>query len=181
MLKRPSLRRRGSVDEVGINLVPMLDTLVTLIAFLLYSMAFLSIVSIDTPVPVASASRLNESIKERPLQLTLTLQEKESLLWSPFDRITQKTIPHTEEGRPDVLALHDALVSIKQKFPKEQQLVLVPSVSTSYDDLVAVMDHARDLQDGDPPFYQENPKTGVSEAVRKLFPNVVFGNLLGDD
>jgi hypothetical protein len=58
--------------------------------------------------------------------------------------------------------------------------VLVPYAGASYDTLIAVMDAVRLVEPGDSPIYAKNEKTNVDEAVKTLFPDIVFGNLLGD-
>jgi len=158
----------------------MLDALVTLIGFLLFSMSFLSLVSLETSKPEVNPALQEEKLKEQPLQLTVSIREKESEIWSPFDKIETKTIPHTPEGLPDTRAIHETLIEIKRKFVNETKLVLVPAAETSYDVLIAVMDSIRGLESTDPPLFRQNPTSGIEEPVKVLFPEVVFGNLLGE-
>lgn len=185
MLKRPSSRRRSNHAEVSINLVPMLDALVTMISFLMYTMAFLSFTMIESPLPIVSSEENQRQLKEPPLQLTLNIKENELQLWSPFDRIPRLVFPNIpdKEGKPspDVLKLHEALIGIKQKFPKENKIILVPKAATSYDTLVIVMDAAKNLEKTDLPILVKNEKTGMDEPTKTLFNEVVFGNLLGGD
>jgi hypothetical protein len=152
--------------------------MVTLIAFMLFTMSFFAIVSIESPLPVASP--VQTKLKERPLQLTLSMHEKDVEIWSPFEKFKSKTIPNTPEGTPDIKAIHETLLGLKQQFPTENQIVLSPYAQSTYDAMIAVMDAVRMMEPTDPPFYMKNPTTGVDEAVKTLFPNVVFGNLLGD-
>jgi biopolymer transport protein ExbD len=181
VLKRPSTRRRSVPTEVQINLVPMLDALVTLIGFLLFSMSFLSLVHIETPKPEVNPDNVEQQLKEKPLQLTVSIREKESEIWSPFEKIQPKTIPHTAEGLPDTKAIHEALIEVKRGFLNENKIVFVPAANTSYDILVAVMDSLRNLEPTDPPLFRTNAQTGIEEPVKQLFPEVVFGNLLGEN
>src|SRR5690349_1389840 len=127
MLNRPSSRRKSSKEQIELNLVPLLDTLVTLIAFLLFTMAFLQVVHIESPIPQMSQEDVEKKLKEKPLQLTLSINDKESRLWSPFEKITPKTIPNPAAGTPDVKAIHEALIEVKQKFPTETKIVLSPA------------------------------------------------------
>lgn len=179
MLKRPTSRRRSTSEGIHLNLVPILDTMVTLIGFLLFTTAFLSIVSIESPFPQANPKDLEEKLKEKPLQLTVSIRDEETEIWSPFERITPKKFPHTSPGQPDLKILHETLIEIKQKFPYESKVVLVPSGGINYDVLVAVMDKLRALETTDPPLFRKNLTTGVDESVKGLFPEVIFGNLLG--
>jgi biopolymer transport protein ExbD len=181
VLKRPSSRRRTHAAEIQLNLVPMLDALVTMIVFLMYTMAFLSLTMIESPLPIVSSEQNQRQLKDRPLQLTLTLNDKDVLLWSPFDQIKQETIPNHEDGTVDVLKLHESLIAIKQKFPTEEKIILVPQKTTSYDTIVKILDASKPYEKTDPVIVVKNEKTGVQEQSKSLFGEVVFGNLLGDD
>lgn len=180
MFKRPSSRRRGEKRQIELNLVPILDAMVTLIAFLLFTTSFFAVVSIESPFPQTSVEAVREKIKTKPLQLTLTLREKDVEIWSPFDKIAPKKIPNPAAGQPDVRAIHDVLVAIKQKFPKETKIVFSPFSGVNYDTLILVMDAVRTLEKTDPLIQIHNEVTKVDEVTKMLFPNVVFGNLLGD-
>lgn len=179
MLKKPSTRRKSASPPISLNLVPMLDALVSLIVFMLYTMTFLAIVGIESPAPVASTSNIEEQLKEKPLQLTLTIRTQEVEIWSPFDRIAPVKIANTPEGVPDMIAIHKALINVKQKFPLETKIVLVPYPEFSYDVLVALVDSVRFLDPTDPVFYLENKETKIQEETDRLFPEIIFGNLIG--
>ena len=178
MLKRPSTRRKSDQKQIELNLVPILDTLVTLIAFLLFTMSFFAFVHIETPIPQMSAEDVREKLKEKPLQLTLSLRETEAEIWSPFEKIAPRKIPNSAPGTPDIAAIHAALIAIKQQFPTENKIVLAPNGGINYDSLVSVMDSVRLVEATDPPIFAKNAQTGVDEQIKKLFPDVVFGNLI---
>lgn len=180
MLKRPTSRSSRNNEAMELNLVPVLDALVTLIAFLLFSMSILNLVTIESPFPTASTEQQKQIIKEKPLQLTVTMKENEVEIWSPFGRIPTKKIPNTPEGFPDARAIHDHLVGVKQNFMKENQVVIVPYALANYEKMILVMDSVRVLEPTDPPLFAKNEVTGVDEPLKVMFPNVVFGNLLGD-
>ncbi len=181
MLRRPTARRKKEVAEVQLNLVPILDAMVTLISFLLFTMSFLAIVSIESPFPEASPEINQRKLDEPPLQLTLSVREGETEIWSPFQKIESRKLPHLEPGKPDTASIHEALLAIKQQFPQEKQVVLAPHPGLNYDALVGVMDAARTLEPTDPPIYFKNETTGMDEAAPTLFSDVVFGNLLGEE
>jgi biopolymer transport protein ExbD len=180
LLKRPTSRRKTAHKQIELNLVPILDTMVTLIGFLLFTMSFLSIVAIESPFPMASTQEMEQQLKEKPLQLTLTLRDNEAEIWSPFEKIKSKTIPNATPGQPDVKGIHDALLAVKQQFTEETKVVIVPTAATNYDTLIAVMDGIRGIETTDTPIFHKNTTTGNDEPVKVLFPDVIFGNLLGD-
>lgn len=182
MLKRPTSRRRSNAEQIQLNLVPILDTMVTLIGFLLFTGTFISLSSIESPFPITSKEEVEQQLKDRekPLQLTLTLKEQFAEVWSPFDRIPAVRVTNESEGHPSLHGIHEALVKVKSQFPGERKIVLVPTPGTSYDTLIALMDAIRLLDASDPAIYSKNPTTGTDEASKLLFPDVIFGNLLGD-
>ncbi len=182
MFKRPSSRRKSHGEHAELPLVPILDTMVTLIGFLLFTTSFLGIVAIESPLPQSSPEEIKDEVKqkEKPLQLTVSFREKDVEIWSPFAKFEPKAILNNKEGNPDAQGIHVALLEIKKKFPLEDTAVLVPNKNSPYDTLVAVMDAVRTLEPTDPPIYVKNEKTGVDEPIKSLFPKVMFGNLLGD-
>lgn len=183
MLKRPSSRRKSTSEGVQLNLVPILDTMVTLIAFILFSAAFFSVVHIESPFPTvdpeAQAQVKDDPKKEKPLQLTLSIRENEAELWSPFEKMAPVKIPHVAPGQPDIKQIHEKLIGIKNQFPAETKIVLVPFAAANYDTLIAVMDAIRLLDKTDPPMFAKNAQTGNDEPLKTLFPEIIFGNLLG--
>jgi hypothetical protein len=57
---------------------------------------------------------------------------------------------------------------------------VVPYPNAQYDTLILLMDSLRLMEPTDPPLFMPNKVTGNNEPVKTLFPEVVFGNLLGD-
>jgi biopolymer transport protein ExbD len=176
MLRRPSSQRRGrghsSLDELP--LVPIMDAFVTLVAFLLMATSLLAVTLIDTPVPVVSSSPPDN---KRPLSLTVHLEQDRLRIESPFGLVPKVEIPRVETSY-DFVKFHDALLEIKNKFPLEKQIILMPSATTEYNDIVRVMDAARQIRPADPPLYIKNDQ-GQDVVVTDLFSDVVFGNILG--
>lgn len=163
MLRRPSSRRStSSATQVSINLVPILDALVTLITFLLFSMSFLEIVSVNTFLALGNPS---ETAKPG-LQLTLTIKDNELEVWSPIQTSVTKRIPHLANGKPDLETLHAFAIDAKKAFPNERALIVVPKADLPYENLVQIIDAAR-VNRG-------------STDMPVLFNEVIFGNLLSD-
>ncbi len=183
MFKRPSIRKKERTREINLNLVPILDALVTLTAFLLFSSSFLALVVIDSPVPLVSSAQVQlEKIKDKPLQLTVHIQENQIIIsdWSGSREhhvIRNIQDPTTQESRYDLEKFHVLLVEIKQRYPHETKLILKPISGVAYEVLVDIMDAARELSNTDPPLYQ---KTAQGEQVpeTKLFPEIIFGNIM---
>lgn len=183
MLKRPSSRRKTGQEQIELNLVPILDALVTLIAFLLFSSAFLAIVAIDSPAPLlAPATEQVEKMKEQPLQLTAYIQQNQIIISDWSGSRENHTIPNvpdakTNEPRYDIEKFHQVLLEIKGRHLNETKLILKPEGGVSYEYIVSIMDAARRIEKTDTPIYIKNDK-GVDAPETKLFPEVIFGNIM---
>ncbi len=174
MLKRPSARRRSKEQEqIELPLVPIMDAFVTLIAFLLMATSLLSVTLIDTPVPIMST--LPDESKEKPLTLTVHVADDGIKLDSPFKLIPPQSFPKTGKDY-EYDKFHEALIAIKQKFPKDRKIIFMPSNTIKYDDLVQLMDASRKLKKTEPTLYLT--VDGAQKAETDLFPEVVFGNIV---
>lgn len=184
MLRRPSSRRKSAKSEVAINLVPMLDALVTLVTFLLFTTSFLSIAAIDTPAPqLAPASEQVENLKDKPLQLTAYVQEKQIILsdWSGSREkhvIPSVLDPASNELRYDIERFHKTLVEIKTRHLKETKLIFKPDGGVSYESIVGLMDAARNFDEKGDPLLIKKDEQGVEVIEKNLFPEVIFGNIM---
>lgn len=181
---KPSSRRKSGPQEINLNLVPILDALVTLVSFLLLTTTFFAIAVIDTPTPLlAPAEEQIEKLKEKPLQLTAYVYADKIMIsdWSGSRELhTIINIPDPQkngEQKYDLEKLHQIIVGIKTRHPTETKLILKPESTVNYESLVSIMDAVRMLEKTDPPLYQKN-KQGIDEPVQKLFPEIIFGNIL---
>ncbi len=183
MFKKPSSRRKSEHSEIELNLVPILDALVTLIAFLLFSSTMMAISIIETPAPLlAPASEQIEKIKEKPLQLTATVKKDKIYIadWSgsrEAHTIPSIADPQTGEPRYDIETFHKTLIEIKTRHPKETKLIFKPDGGVAYESIVELMDSARMLEKTDPPFFIKDA-AGVDKPDTKLFSEVIFGNIM---
>lgn len=174
-MQRPSARRRSrSQGDAELPLVPIMDAFVTLIAFLLLATSMLSVTLIDTPVPVVS--NMPDNSKDKPLTLTLKIEESQLKLESPFNLIKAQTLPKVEKDYP-FDKLHEALLEIKKAFPKEKKIIFMPSGAVKYNEIVQLMDVSRKLTKTDPPMYVEG-EGGVNKPETDLFSEVIFGNVV---
>ncbi len=176
MLNRPSQRRsRKGNEELELPLVPIMDAFVTLIAFLLLATSLLAVTIIDTPVPVVS-NVPDDQKPDKPLALTLKIEQDALTLSSAFRRIPEQKFLKIEKGY-DLDKLHEALVAVRQQFPKEKSIVFLPVGEVKYNDLVQLMDSVRLLAKTDPSFYFKG-EDGVDRPDQYLFPSVIFGNVI---
>ena len=176
MLKRPSSQKRGpGKEQIELPLIPVMDALVTLIVFLVAATALLAVTLIDVPVPLVSSAP--KKLNKKPLSLTVTINDSGLRLYSPFRLIRSKFIAKKGEEY-DTLEFHEALLAIKRKFPAEKQLVFMPAQVVKYEDIVKLMDASRRIEKGDLSLYSKD-EDNEDIVVTELFPEVVFGNILG--
>lgn len=177
MLKRPSHRRRSpGTEEIDLPLVPIMDAFVTLIAFLLLATSLLAVTLIDTPVPVVSTMPDDPKKNDKPLMLTLRIEQEGLKLSSAFRRIPEAQFPKVDTGY-DLDKLHEALVAIRKQFPLEKNIVFMPVGDIKYNDIVALMDAVRLYLKTDETLFVAGDD-GIQKPDPFLFPNVMFGNVL---
>ena len=161
--RRNHARYRGRND---LNIVPMIDMMVILVFFLIFTAVFskTTILELNLPAPNASVPDLPEG-----LQLEVIVRPDRIEV---ADRRTGilKSLPSPPSGY-DLAGLSEYLKAVKAKFPDklDSNVLLAPDIP--YDTLVQVMDTVRvwELEDG-------------TYRKAELFPDISVGEapLVGD-
>jgi biopolymer transport protein ExbD len=151
-------RYRGRND---LNIVPMLDVMVILVFFLIFTAVFsrTSILELSLPPPSSDAPPL-------PPQLELEIIVRGDSL-QVADRSTGplKTLPNLATGY-DVAGLTEFLKQVKAKFPEKTDATVLMEPDVSYDTMVQVMDAVRTFE-----------VEQAGQVVRgELFPQVAVGD-----
>jgi hypothetical protein len=159
--------------------------LVTMISFLMYTMAFLSLTMVDTTVPTQANMEDLEKKKTPPLQLTLSVGESELELLSDTSRFAKISIPNQKDDQgnaivPDYERLHQEIVKLKTQFPEENKIFIQPNPDTSYEVIFALIDRVKNIEKTDPTISVKNPVTQVDELAKTLFGDISFTNIQGD-
>ncbi len=157
--RRNHARYRGRND---INIVPMLDVMVILVFFLIFTAVFskTNIVELDLPA--------QQSASLPPLPETLTLEvivHKDQVVVADRNTGPLATFPNNSAGY-DLPAVTAFLMQIKQKFPDKRDATLLFEPDTAYDTIVQVMDSVRSFASTTP----------GSTARGELFPQVSLGD-----
>lgn len=174
MYRTPSSKRRGK-DVERINLVPILDAVFILIFFLLMSADFLNLFEISSDVPIVSSQPPKQD--EKPLALTLKVDSTGISVQTGVPANTVKRIGKNNEGKYDLVQLHEFLIQMKKQHPKEDSIILEPVVNLPYEEIVEIMDSARTLRATDEDIYVKD-KDGVDKKLNILFKEVIFANIL---
>jgi biopolymer transport protein ExbD len=157
-LHRARLRRAeratSSLGHGGINLVPLIDVLTSIVFFSLLTYqgeALAALTSFDLSLPpvVVTAEEARTRNADQSLNLLLAVRVSSDGI----------IIEHTAEGgfhreihglTPTALdSLQGVMVDIKTHYPQNDDVLVVPSDDLSYDDLIHVLDRIKLARYGD--------------------------------
>ncbi|HET9694609.1 MAG TPA: biopolymer transporter ExbD [Steroidobacteraceae bacterium] len=161
LLARRQQRNHARYRGRGINIVPMLDVMVILTFFLIFTAVFskTSVLEVNLPVPGKQAAA------------TPPRFELELILRSTGIEVAERrtgvltTIPAVATGQ-DVARLTDYLAVLKQRVPDVTNATLLVADDVDYDTIVQVMDATRVRQVVD----------GARVVREPLFPQVALGD-----
>jgi biopolymer transport protein ExbD len=154
---RNHARYRGRHD---INVVPMIDMMIILVFFLIFTAVFTKTNILELNLPGADSA-----VPDLPEGLNLEIVVRKAGI-EVADRGTGllKTVPSTD-GVYDLKALSEYLQLVKSKYPDKQDATILLEQDIQYDTLVHVMDTVRVF-----------PVPGSLWAVGELFPDVSVGD-----
>jgi biopolymer transport protein ExbD len=157
-LLRNHARYRG---RNGLTIVPMLDVMVILTFFLIFTAVFsrTSILEVHLPGP---------SMPSQPTPVTLELEvilRRAGLQVADRHTGVLQTIPATATGQ-DVVHLSQYLEQLKSHFPDKTRATLLVADDIDYDTIVQVMDAVRVRQSME----------GRKVVRTELFPQIALGD-----
>lgn len=192
MAGRPSQRLHRSKGAEDVNILPIMNLMTILIPFLLLSATFIQLTIIDSALP--AASRAVERVDKEPSPTPTPEEKKLNLtvfirndgftvagIGGVLDIADDKTkkddgekpqtiIAKKPDGTYDYEKLKEILVRIKEVFPGQNTVILLPAPDIIYDDIIKLMDVART--------YKKKQPDGT-EIDELLFPSpVLAGRLL---
>ena len=173
MYRLPSRRKTRSQVKKP-NLIPILDAVFIFIFFLLMSASFVQIFEISSDVPIVKKEEPNDN--KNPLALTLEIESSRLDLRAGVPSKRVATFGKTGDGSYDLRALHNRLINIKKWNKDKNTIIFVPKVDLEYQDLVEIMDSVRLLYKTDEALFKKG-NDGVEAKVKRLFDNIVFGNI----
>ena len=155
---RNHARYRGRND---INIVPMLDVMVILTFFLIFTAVFskTSILEVHLPGPGARAAA-----QVPTLELEVIVR-RGGLEVADRNTGVLTSVPVTAAGQ-DVVRLSAYLEQLKARFPDKTNATLLVAEDVDYDTIVQVMDAVRVRQSAD----------GARVVRRELFPQISLGD-----
>lgn len=164
--------RKIQASMPDLNLAPIMNLMVVLIPMLLLSVSFIEIVILETTLPVYSdyKQQIEEQKAEKPkLGLSIVIKDDGFTLAGQGGILKQadgsSNIPKLSDGTYDYLTLSNVLLKIKEEYPDEWSVILVPEYDTKFEIIVLTMDAAREYVFPD----------ASTEKTKTMFPNVVIG------
>jgi biopolymer transport protein ExbD len=156
--QRNHARYRGRND---INIVPMLDVMVILTFFLIFTAVFskTSILEVHLPGPGARAAA------EVPTLQLEVIVRRGGVEVADRNTGVLMSVPAIAAGQ-DVVRLSAYLEQVKARFPDKQDVTLLVAEDVDYDTIVQVMDAVRMRQSTD----------GARVVRTELFPQVALGD-----
>jgi biopolymer transport protein ExbD len=159
MVRRNHARYHRGRDDL--NIVPMIDMMVILVFFLIFTAVFskTNILQLNLPAnssaPVDLPKGLKLEIIIRPNDLVVNDRNSGPL----------KMIENTAGGY-DLDSLSEFMRKVKSQFPQMTDATILPSPNVSYDTLVQVMDTVRVYQIPQPPFSKAElfPDISIADA-----------------
>jgi biopolymer transport protein ExbD len=154
---RNHARYRGRHD---INVVPMIDMMIILVFFLIFTAVFTKTSVLELNLPGADSA-----VPDLPEGLNLEVVIRKDVI-EIADRGTGllRSVPSTG-GVYDLKGLSDYLQLVKSKYPTKQDATILLEQDVQYDTLVQVMDTVRVFA-----------VPGSQWAVAELFPDVSVGD-----
>ena len=183
MAYKPSLRRHTQVEEIPLDIRPIMNLMVVLIPILLYSAEFvkLSIRELNLPPASAGAGLSEEQQKpkeqEKRLFLTVLISKKGFYIGTRGGFLSgegrsedEPSIPLNEDGSYNYEELRQKLIELKQKvedqgFADEKSAIISAEADIPYKSIVRTMDYITIYQD----------EEGVE---RELFPQINIGQVI---
>ncbi len=156
--QRNHARYRGRND---LNIVPMLDVMVILTFFLIFTAVFskTSILEVHLPGPGAKAAT------QAPTLELEVIVRRSGLEVADRNTGVLQSVPATANGQ-DVVRLSAYLEGLKTRFPDKMNATLLVAEDVDYDTIVQVMDAVRMRQRAD----------GAKVVRTELFPQISLGD-----
>lgn len=158
------MARRGShriEHEVGqeLNLVPYLDIMVNLVLFMLVNIvSFLSFTILNASIPQLNTNPSQAQAQAKGEELLLVLRVyNNSFVVEPTvtggKSIPKKSFPKITDDESkkkvyDTKGLNEYLAGLKQRFPKEDKILIISKPEVNYENIIYTMDAVRETDSG---------------------------------
>jgi biopolymer transport protein ExbD len=159
LVRRNHARYHQGRDDL--NIVPMIDMMVILVFFLIFTAVFSKTNILQLNLPTNSAQPVEELPKGLKLEVII---HPDDLLINDSNSGPLKTLANTAKGY-DYDGLSEFMRRVKSQFPDMTKATILSGPAVPYDTLVQVMDAVRVYQ---------LPVAPFSKA--ELFPDIAIGD-----
>ena len=160
LVRRNHARYHHGRDDL--NIVPMIDMMVILVFFLIFTAVFSKTSILPLNLPTNSAPAPEELPKGLKLEIII---RPDDLLINDSNSGPLKTLANTPAGGRDYDGLSEFMRRVKSQFPEMTKATILSGPAVPYDTLVQVMDAVR---------VYELPVKPFSKA--ELFPDIAIGD-----
>lgn len=167
-------------SEFELDLAPLLAVMVKLVPVLLISSAFVQMMVIETELPqVVSEAIQRQEQQPTPTNVAIEVDAKEgiNIVITEKGKDQVENIP-LKNGAFDYPTLHQKLIAVKKAHPEIFKIELNPDGKVPYNEVVKVMDEARQAHDSSIKFPVFDTKQGKNVETNYMFPEVVFANMM---
>lgn len=146
------MKRRKMVATEELNLAPLIDILSNMLFFLMTTVSFLTLKTLNASVPamakpgekVDTLDQVNVSVEVLPEGFVLKASGQ------PDDKSARrlelsKTIPRRSSGELDAKELTEELWEVKKVASSQKTVMIFPADGILFQDIVATMDATRDM------------------------------------
>ncbi len=133
--------RRLKKTPASLEITAFINLIVVLVPFLLSISVFTHLAVIDLALPAQSNEKLEQLDPNKLLKLEVVIRPESIEVGDRIGGLIER-IPNLPTG-PDVKHLSALIQGIKLKFPDQSDATVLSEQTTSYDQLVQVMDAVR--------------------------------------
>nr|WP_295906189.1 biopolymer transporter ExbD [uncultured Bdellovibrio sp.] len=167
-------------SEFELDLAPLLAVMVKLVPVLLLSSAFVQMMVIETELPqVVSEAIQRQDQQPTPTSVAIEVDAKDgiNIVVTEKGKDQVENIP-LKNGAFDYPTLHQKLVAVKKAHPEIFKIELNPDGKVPYNEVVKVMDEARQSRDNTIKFPVFDTKQGKNVETNYMFPEIIFANMM---
>lgn len=168
MFRKHKKHGSGGDGHGGLMITPLLDLLVALIPILILGvvMTRINVVDVSVSKPVPSLSKPQEN--KFDLLMKVSAKDIDIVLNG------KSRIKVAKDNKDALDQIHKEFVSIKKEFPQEFEIKVEPENAIALDNIMEVIDAAREVQSGDPSMTRKDEATGKEVKIKFLFPKVIL-------
>ena len=165
--------RKARREAEEVNLLPVMNLMVTLIPFLLLGAAFYKLGNIPTTIPQKVAAGEAPKTPEKKISVTCDIEPSRITITASGAGLDEAgadalgAVFVNKGGKPDLKSLTNHLEVLKSQYPKSDTIVFAPHGDLPYQELVVIVDATREK-------VLPGQDANGEPLTRDLFPVTVF-------